>query len=348
VFSRILCFTEVQTPKLSVIDGLRMTAYKMKYPAVLFLILATLWLTSCDTTGGEDPPPEPEKPGLVAFGAYFSDTDTYRVLVAPFDEPTNYRFIDDLEGLDPHFSPDKSNLLFLSLSPGGIINVVALYDFEQDTTVQLTDVEEFDSLLRAVGKSITWNTEGTGFYYALNMGMGLIHNTYYHQIGDSSIVPIHETALPIERIDRDTLIVENLDEDNNIAYYFMDLRTGTSTRMNNPHLEHELSIGPATLAWNEVRRQLAAVVFDASTGKRQIILTNLDGSFYREVTTGELGNADSYPRWGPNSSVLFLRTESDRSPARKVIMTVDVETGEVREWLGPEEIGATRLIYVDY
>ncbi len=106
-------------------------------------------------------------------------------------------------------------------------------------------------------------------------------------------------------------------------------------------------VGPHVLVdWHDEKRLLVFVDVKERQGDSQIAITNLDGSFYRALTTGAFN--DSWPHWGPNDEVLFRRKGKNDSPSPAEIATVHIETAEVRTLLRLEDLGAVDLYFLDY
>lgn len=320
-----------------------------------FLLPALLSFATCDTTETLAPPPEPEETGLVAFLVYYPDIDTDwpRIAVAPFDQPTNYRFLGGREfALRALFAPDQSSLLFALLDSTTAFQKFFRYDTRLDTVYSMPGLRSADPdrtpeqfAFNIEKKSVTWNDDGTGFYFDTRFGIAETYVTYYYALGDSTAVFLNAQAAPVAFIGPDTLLVQRGGEP---LYQLLNLRFGTFTPLTNPHLNTR-----TTVAWNAERRLFVGSRLEPGSGalrSAQLILTNLDGSFFQELTPMEL-HRDIDPHWGPNGTVFFNRTPRDSHLQQLCgsIMLVDTETREVREWLRPEAVeGAAHLCQPDY
>lgn len=317
----------------------------MKYTLIAMIVLPAYLLASCDATEVVAPPVE-EEPGLLAFAAQFSPGDDPRLVLAPFDDPHAFRVVPDLFVVDPRFSPDKSMLLFPG-HRGDYLYEALLYSVARDTATILISVEEPERRLGLQTETVVWDAAGAGFYFDLRDGIADVFETYYYALGDRSIVRFNEQISPVERIGRDTLIVRGRIE-RRVVFFLFDPRSGGLTPLNNPHLDIEARyVLYRDLDWNEKRRLLAFVEEEEGSRQTRIAITNLDGSFYQELTSGEY--ADHRPRWGPGNVVVFTRAEATFPPrAPATLMTVDVETSEVQPFLSLEDLGAMDLYYLDY
>ena len=159
------------------------------------------------------------------------------------------------------------------------------------------------------------------------------------------MVSITDQASPVERIGRDTLIVRDI-VDGEPAYFFLDLQSNSFSRVDNLHLDVEARWPTRSLDWHDEKRLLVFVDVKEGQGDAQIAVTNLDGSFYRALTTGAFNYG--WPRWGFNDEILFWRVGRDDPQSPAEIATVNIETGEVRTLLRPEDLGAVALYYLDY
>lgn len=318
----------------------------MKYAFAALIVSLAYLLASCDATEVGEPPPVEEEPGLFAFAAEFPPHRDTRLVLAPFDDPTGYCILEDLYGFDPRFSPDKSTIVFKGYREDNIQSNY-LYDVEGEVTIALLDQEAPNGLLRVESETVVWDEAGSGFYFDLRGDIGNTFVTYYHALGDSSMVFVNNRVSPVERIGRDTLIVK-IHVEGGPVFFFLDLRSGELSPLNNPHLDIEARWSNRALDWHKEKRLLVFVDVKEKEGQRdsQIAITNLDGSFYRALTTGAFN--DSWPHWGPNDEVLFLRKGKRDSPSPAEIATVHIETAEVRTLLRLEDLGALELYYLDY
>lgn len=318
----------------------------MKYAFAALLVSLAYLLASCDATEVGEPPPVEEEPGLFVFAAEFNLNRDARLVLAPFDDPAGYRILEDLYGFDPRFSPDKSTIVFKGYREDNIQSNY-LYDVEGEVTIALLDQEAPNGLLRVESETVVWDEAGSGFYFDLRGDIGNTFVTYYHALGDSSMVFVNNRVSPVERIGRDTLIVKMYVE-GGPAFFFLDLRSGELSPLNNPHLDIEARWSNRALDWHEEKRLLVFVDVKEKEGQRdsQIAITNLDGSFYRALTTGVFSYG--WPRWGPNDEVLFRRKGKRDSPSPAEIATVHIETAEVRTLLRLEDLGALELYFLDY
>lgn len=318
----------------------------MKYAFAVLIVSLAYLLASCDATEVGEPPPVEEEPGLFAFAAEFPPHRDTRLVLAPFDDPAGYRILEDLYGFDPRFSSDKSKIIFQGYREDHLQSTY-LYDVENDTATALIDVQYPDRRLRTQDETAVWDEADSGFYFNLRGGVTNASVTYYHASGDSSMVFVNGQASPVERIGRDTLIVR-MHVEGGFAFFFLDLRSGELSPLNNPHLDIEARWSNRALDWHDEKRLLVFVDVKEKEGQRdsQIAITNLDGSFYRALTTGVFSYG--WPRWGPNDEVLFRRKGKRDSPSPAEIATVHIETAEVRTLLRLEDLGALELYYLDY
>jgi len=328
-----------------------------------FLLPALFSFGACDATEVLDTPPEPAETGLVTFQVRFADfldEDRPRIAVAPFDQPTNHRFIGGKEhALRSIFSPDQSNLLFAVLDSTTDFQKFLRYDVRLDTIYAMPGLrmggftpEQF--AFKIESKSLTWNRAGTGFYFDDRFGVTNTLTTYYYGLGDSTAAFLREQAAPVAYIGPDTLLVTARGPTTEwiVAYCLLNLKTGQLTPLNNPHLDPYNHPRTQTLDWNAEDRLFVASRLEPEGGalrSAHLILTDLDGSFFQVLTP--LGpHRDIDPRWGPNGLVLFNRTPRDARLEYLCgsILLVEIETGVVREWLRPEAVeGAVHLCQPD-
>lgn len=314
----------------------------VKYSFVAVIAVLACLLASCDTMEVVEPPPEEEAPGLFAFSAEFTLDGELRprIILAPFDNPSAYQIIDDLFGYDPRFSPDKSKILFWGYGEDVGPNAY-IYHIDDQSTEPVIDFEEPDSLLTTELETAVWDAAGTGFYFNRRSDLFTDHRTFYYAFEDSIDVFVHNLVQPVDRISPDTLLVKDPGD-----FFLFVPKSGDLIRLDNPHLDFVASFySPRSIDWSERRRLFVIVQGQWDTPGSRIAITNLDGSVYRELTSGEY--LDHWPRWGPGEEVLFRRVVNDfGGPAE--IAAVHVETGEVRTLLRSEDLGASTLYELDY
>jgi len=326
-------------------------------------LLVLLLAATCDTTSNDkDPMPVPEEPGLMSFHTYDPEPFVLRVAIAPFDDPTAYRFISEGESATcSRFSRDKTKLIYFQYFREQNERRILLYDVEQDTTIYLMGAFRLGGHSGTLATYLhlnectwVWNDKGTRFFYGTEGGVAGVRVTFSYRLGDTTAVHVKDGALPVEYIGGDTLIVQaTRGEPRRTSFFLMDVRTGVFMPLDNPHLAFD---GPAPeLAWDDQRRLLVMTqkgeqTPGAADPRARLVLTDLDGSFFRELTpVGPY--RDIAPRWGPDGTVFFTRIAETVRDDRECssVMLVDTETGQVGEYLPSEAVeGAPHLCYPDY
>jgi Tol biopolymer transport system component len=120
--------------------------------------------------------------------------------------------------------------------------------------------------------------------------------------------------------------------------YFMDLQGNYISRINNPHL---YGYGFPLTDWNnDLKLLVYTEMYKADVYRWKISVTNLDGSYYKNLTPE--GNFDFIAYWGPDGkSILFERHNGGNSTEgwyNSKIMKVDFNTGKVSELFNPNMI----------
>lgn len=160
-------------------------------------------------------------------------------------------------------------------------------------------------------------------------------------------------------IDENTLIVfsnDSLVTGQPPGYYLMNTNGNYISRVNNPHLLGRSKSGKLLESYDlDCNSKLGLLVYGESFQSEygigsKISVTNLDGSYYINYTSGEY--YDSEPAWGPEvKTILFERVPLIYAShfTHSKIMILNIETGEVREFIIPSFIdGAISLRYPDY
>ena len=289
---------------------------------------------------------------LVALTAVFNEKNKYdgrnieRLVLLDYNNPENYRVVNDtnfIQVVRPKFSPDKSKILFgdetLVIMDAGpplfIYNLVdsSIYNFGRPRLEPLTGIET------------VWNLDNSSFYYSNLPAWGFAY-IYFYQLSPPSqylvLVP-ERSAFVKAMINPNTLLIlKELTflEDEKPEFYLLNLLDNSLGKIDNPYLTYTVNGRMRAASHFDWNSESELLVY-SENGK--ISVTNLDGSYYRNYTQG---NRDYYPVWGPEGkTVLFQRG----SELRGRIMVLNVETGEVREFVIPETIdNAIALRFPDY
>jgi len=265
---------------------------------------------------------------------YYSKKGKMQELVLfDFYNPQNYKIITDSTGYIPDFpklSPDKSKIIFCTpyFKDGGAAFV--LYDLKNKTFQQF-------SPFKIAGLLPIWNNDGTGFFFTGD-NWSRVGGVHYFDITTQIYKQINYYPLPCCIINKDTIIVFSDDTDvtgQPPGLYFMDLQGNYLSRINNPHLS-----GTSRIDWNNDLKLLLYPETYATNIACKISVTNLDGSYYKNLTPE--GNFDFTAYWGPDGkSILFQRHSGGFDTEgwyNSKIMQVDFNTGKVSELFNPNMI----------
>ncbi|KPK90179.1 hypothetical protein AMJ80_08775 [bacterium SM23_31] len=300
-------------------------------------------------------------------GAYTNKLVLVLVLVDYYN-PNNYKVIKNNSFWPSNlkFSHDKSKIIFCDethyLADGGY--QFFIYNVKDSTFRTFARGEGSPPLC---GIRPFWNHDGTGFYFTMwPPPFSLSTPGYFFDITiekRSNIVnnkSFWSAVYPETLIDENTLIVfsnDSLVTGQPPGFYLMDTDGNYLSRVNNPHLlgrsKSGMLLEAYDLDWNS---KLGLLVYgEAFQGAyrigSKISVTNLDGTYYRNYTSGE--NYDSEPAWGPDGKTIiferrpFLKWPSEFTSNR--LMILNIETGKVREFISPSCIdGAISLMSPDY
>jgi len=244
----------------------------------------------------------------------------------------------------PCFGPEKRRLVFQTRS--NTIRTAA--------RLKLLDLESRSvRRLDAVGSlgGCVWRADGSGFYYVDDAEEEVTKAAFYDLTSDESYLfgrsEDRAAVFPYGRAGRDSVLVlardrQGTDEERRLRHYFVDAETGTYlTTIENAYLKET-----RLLDYSDDRREFVAW-FDESNAAN-LAVTDLDASSIQPFVASKERPSGS-PKWGPDGTVLFERggLEPNRKSTR--VMSLEPETGRVRELITPEMIdGASFVMHPDY
>jgi len=253
-----------------------------------------------------------------------------------FYNPQNYKIITDSTTYlpcGPKISPDKSKIIFCIPYSYDGGDAFVLYDLKNNTFQNLSEFQ-------IAGLFPIWNTDGTRFFFTRD-NYSRIGGVCYFDITTRIYKLINYYPILCCVINKDTIIVfsdvsQMTGEPSGL--YFMDLQGNYLSRIHNSHL---YSYGFPLADWNnELRLLVYNEAYKVDVFKWKISVTNLDGSYYKNLTPE--GYFDVYPYWGPDAkSILFERHSGGHSTEgwyNSKIMKVDFNTSKVSELFNPNMI----------
>jgi len=349
----------------------------MKKLGIIWLLsLTVISLSSCrkDINGPNNVIIDQQR-NLVALTAVYNErysemgANIEKLVLVDYFNPTNYKVLTD-SSFRPwwgKFTHDKSKIIFGDAHTLHTAEDLGyqffIYDVKDSTFQTFGEFEGGHFPL--CGIKPFWNHDGTGFYFT----------TYPPPFSFSKSVLFFDITMekgwnivnskswwsavsPEALIDENTLIVfsnDSLVTGQPPGFYLMDINGNYLSRVNNPHLlgrsKSGMLIRARCIDWNNrLKLLLYAEAIQTIHITYKISVTNLDGTYYRNYTSGEYD--DLYPVWGPDvKTIIFERTpliHANEYTHRK-IMILNVETGEVRDFISPSCInGAISLRFPDY
>ncbi len=310
-----------------------------------------------------------EMPGRVIMTAVYDSLDTNgnfieKLVICDYTDPSNFEILtdDSFRVSYPKYSPDKNRILFgdnnrYATEAGPLL---VIYDIE---TRSCNLIEyNYSTGFGLYGSGHIWNNDGTGFFYYDVMAVIVIFSTHYYDLTTSSDELVKRgkgsfgEVTPRAVISSDTLMVfsnDSVTTGQPPGFYFLDESYNYAKRINNPHLIGYNKNGYLREALGlDYDRESGLIVYSehhTDTIGEKISVTNLDGSYYRNYTSGDFN--DLNPVWGYKSeTILFMRNPVGPSRHRDSrIMILDVKSGRVREFVSPSVInGAAGLRSPDY
>jgi len=324
------------------------------YSVIFFLI--SFNLISCDKSVNPRDDQDNNK-NLLAFTAVFYDNkdDSYtaKLVVTDFYNPNDYTILTSTKIVEvgPVFSEDKSKIIFGILGPAEGGPQLVLYNLQ---TNQLDLLEGYESGSYVYGSHVVWDQDGTGFYFR---GSYYAPHVYFYNFSDKLRSTIRHNVMPVALKDSETLIVYgiNLETGQQYDYFLIDSNGNYIGRINNPYLEYinrngVFIKGAYSLDYNAKSNQFVFSSVDSTVQGRKIAVTDFTGNYYKEYTKGDY--IDDHPKWGPDGTILFDRRviQGDFNiDTEYKIMKINIETGEVTEFLNPNVIsGAIAIRYPEF
>lgn len=330
----------------------------LKINICLILLGAILFFAACKTSTAPEVTKTIDNP--VAMTAVIDGIG--QIVLVDHDNPANFKQITfgDHTNIYPKFSPDKKKLVYFDVTSGTTHSPqLVLYSLENEQNTPLYNHTGNDTNPIYGNPPVVWSRDGNRFYYQVQSSWIQQPMQYdFSEQKSARLVDRSETAeYVIGMIGVDTLIVFSNDTEitkNKPGFYLTDLSFNYLSFIDNPHLELINRNGVNRKAaynpeWNDEMKLFVFAQVDSSISGFKIAVTNLDGFYYKTYTSGEY--IDDRPAWGPEGKTILFdrRRPTDYSGAGTQVMIIDVETSEVKVFVGTRTINiAARLRYPDY
>ncbi len=261
------------------------------------------------------------------------------------------------------FSHDRKKMIYSDQTHGLTHDPwFILYDLEKDKHFPLYSYSNNDAFKLTGNKPIIWSPDDSEIFIRFRSywiddpmifdfntqnkrALLMIHNRGYNT--DGYVVGVKGT---------DTLIVFTNDtaatkQPWGLGLYYADMNFNSLSYLNNSHLElinrDGINLKAAYhIKWNNKLGLFTYAQSDSTIKGYKIAVTNLDGSYYRSYTSGEY-YIDDHPTWGPEGKTILFdrRAVIDHNAESSKIMTVNVESGQVKVFLAPGAFYRTTSLY---
>jgi len=331
-----------------------MRSYHVIKKEIIFVLLFIFSCLRCSLFTSPDDKEiiQTQNPIIAAVGL-FTENGIIRNKLILFDyyNPKYYKIINDTTywPVCPVVSHNNRKIIFCDPKHAALDygDLIVIYDIYSNTFKTYGDSEP----CMLYGIALLWNPDDTGFYFTFYPAWGFQHVLFF-DIATRTVKTISQAnftrVFPVDVIDADTIIVsfyDSLMKSQPPGLYFMDSQGNYISRINNPHLYYSRSFGLwiPKVDWNKDLKLLVYnEYYTASSGMgvTKISVTNLDGSYYKNLTTEEY--YDSHPIWSPDGkSILFQRCGAGLNPEEwynSKIMKIDYRTGTVTEFINQNMI----------
>jgi Tol biopolymer transport system component len=313
----------------------------------LTIILIVFSLFQCDLFKSDS-----ENRSDDIYISVYNDDWSSSILRVNYFKPSEFELVfnDSVSIKNLRVSPDGKKVIYsdLSITGYGSASGLALFDLENNDR-QVFYSSENIPLVANESLGIVWNNTSNGFYFTNPIqSYNSTDIVYFYDLILEQITPIkHVPGVvyhPINIIDNDKLLVYSNDFDTS-AYYLMDLSGNIDRRIDNPYLELviEDSMIKRTvwnIAWNDSLQLLAATLQEPERFEYyKIIVTDLNGEYYKEFTDGRHRNLN--PVWADDGKIIF-RESRDPSSTRtdSDLKILDINTEQIKDFFTIEEYSA--------
>ncbi|MFC1563866.1 hypothetical protein ACFL6G_02965 [candidate division KSB1 bacterium] len=280
---------------------------------------------------------------LVAFIAVFHDEDPVssgvesHLVLSDFNNPANYKLVlnRNIVSGNPEFSRDKTKIV-----GGG--SSLSIYDIRKDTVEQLYYRTDEDNFVQLEGYCIVWNYDDSGFYFTPSLPRWhTSQSIFFYTFSDQTVEQVYSgpitSIVPLALLDKNTLLVYSDDQSNvdfPVGFFKMDIISRELTPINNNYLRNWIVRDWKNISfrggidWNEELKLLVFSEKHPNLESHIISVTDLDGTYYKNYTSGEEFIAYS-PVWGPDGKTIIFSTHPYSTGDREEIWMIDADTGRL-------------------
>lgn len=274
------------------------------------------------------------------------------IIAINYDNPKEFKLLasDTSAYNNLRISPDKEKLIYtdkyitgLGSAPQyGVYNTITkkkelLYEAIGTRDFSLTGHESID---------IVWNKESNGFYFTNpDQPYSSVQSIFYYDLETRKAKIIKQSPphgiFPLSLISKDTLLVYSTEFDT-LAYYRTDLNGDYINLIKNPNLniviEDNLDKkGFLDENYNDSLGLITASYLNTEEFKGyKIIVTDLEGTFFKEFTKGIFLNRN--PMWTKDGNIIFTeQRDIFDGQIESELKLIDLETGDINPFFSKRE-----------
>ncbi|MFC1492675.1 hypothetical protein ACFL6O_01845 [candidate division KSB1 bacterium] len=315
--------------------------------SILLFALSAFACSSPTDTGYPEPFDVPVE-DIVAFSARIEEEDGdyhWRLVLMDFNDKSNYKILnpDSVNFYGIRFSPGKDKILFNGEGS------ITIFDAYPQFFIYRINNNSIEPLQRKVHEDIypihgaypVWFNDESGFYFWSFSWSIVISKIFYYEFEEnySQLLDTGDYGVRVLGVMKDDSIIAF---NRGSGMHLFDKNGNYVSKIVNYNLDrfcsNSIDYGEygsyLNVDWHSGTERF--VIADST-----IAITDINNSIY--ISFEETFSNDYAPVWGPNSeSILFLRGTTG------IVMHIDTETGNVTEYLHPDDIGAMRILSLDY
>jgi|TARA_R110001599_G_scaffold1889_4_gene9924 Tol biopolymer transport system component len=325
----------------------------MSLRTLLILLSGTVFFLTCEFLGiGGSDNQEVDFETPVYANVFFEknhpdDATTHGIIAINYDNPKEFKLLlsDSSTYYNLNLSPDGEKLLYSDVYAGsGTSPIYGVYNIDTKKKTLLDD--EGWPVFGHESLDPVWDTNSAGFYFtnpvqAFSIDQSVLYYNLETKKGRLIKESYPHAIAPLGLLGTDSLFVYSNEYDS-LPYYRMSTEGEYGKVINNPYLEFITENGlwqkgVIDFDWNDSLKLITASYLNqAEFDKFKIIVTDLEGTFFKEFTSGVYFNRN--PTWTKDGNIIFTeQRDLYDTQIDSELKIIDLETGEIRPFFSKRE-----------